>query len=81
MNHCKINGTTYWVEEFSQGFAWNNSRDEGAANSPFRSTKLEAQQDAIDWEAARKERARQAVEDENHVLWQRQHNESLRGPL
>lgn len=81
MSGYEINGTEYWIEEFDEGFAWNNAADEGDAHSAFRPSHLEAPQDAIDWEAGRKERDRQAAEDENHALWQRQQNDSLRGPL
>lgn len=52
----ELNDTLYWFEEFGNGFAWNNTHDEGEAQSAFHSAEADAQQAAINWESGRSDR-------------------------
>lgn len=59
----EINGMDYWIEEFDVGFGWNNSKDEQQDDErKFFTTELEALQDAMNWEAGRKERYHGSLE-------------------
>jgi len=63
-----LNGIGYSVGKasFVEGFCWSNSRDEEGALFP---TLLEAQQDAINWKAGRRERyegSDEEAEDARH---------------
>lgn len=50
----QTNGTENWADEYSGGFCWSNGRDEESSRP--HATLAEAQQDAIDWEAGRRDR-------------------------
>lgn len=49
--HFKINGESFWIDEFCDGFAWCTEGDQGGCFS----TEKEAQQDAMDYVASRNE--------------------------
>lgn len=63
MLHFTINSTDYEVAEYYGGWSWFNSTHDEESPSFF-ATPLEAQQDAIKWEAGRGRREEDAEEEE-----------------